>query len=238
MSTEAPTPAVELRGASLTVEGREVLAGVDLQLQAGQTAVIAGGSGSGKSTLLCVCAGLVVPTAGHVLLGGFDTAYWPNDVLFQKGVRVGIVFQEGGLLNNLTVLANVAMPLQYHRRALGLKRLEFQDRARAALERVGVDRAQWDSLPAHVGRGTRRRVAVARLVALEPGFVFLDDPCAGLEPADAGDVADQVREIVARPDVTAMLVSTNPGLSCPTGGVHYRLSQGALQRLEPSEDRP
>src|SRR5690606_1482442 len=98
------------------------------------------------------------------------------------GVRRGVVFQEGGLLSNLPAVANVELPLRYHADVLGLSPEQVSERAEAALERVRLSRNDYYALPAHLSFGNRKRLALARALALRPNFFFFDDPDVGLDP--------------------------------------------------------
>jgi phospholipid/cholesterol/gamma-HCH transport system ATP-binding protein len=206
-----------------------VLTNTTLNIPRGGTAVITGSNGSGKSTLLYVCAGLIAVDAGRVTLGGHVAdALHPSD-LMRRGVRRGFVFQEGGLLANMNALANVALPLRYHCDLLGLTLDEVEDRARGALAQVGMTGEDLYALPAHLSFGVRKRLALARAIAVEPNFFYFDDPDVGLDPA----TAKLVHEILCRyrddPAVT-MLVATNRDLLIDRLNVPgYVLESGVLR---------
>jgi phospholipid/cholesterol/gamma-HCH transport system ATP-binding protein len=205
-----------------------VLEGATLRVCEGGCAVVTGANGSGKSTLLYIAAGLVAAHRGRVSLnGGRVDAAHPSE-LMRRGVRRGFVFQEGGLLSNMNSLANVALPLRYHADLLGLSLDEVEMRAKAALDRVHIRDSELYALPAHLSFGVRKRVALARAMALEPNFFFFDDPDVGLDP----DTARVVHEILCtyrdRPDVT-MLVATNRSLLIERLEVPgYRLEGGQI----------
>jgi ABC-type transporter Mla maintaining outer membrane lipid asymmetry ATPase subunit MlaF len=207
-SSEPSEPGITMVGVSFNYGDLGVLDDADFELAKGDTAVITGRNGSGKSTFLYLSAGLVAPERGSVLLRGHRTdAKHPSD-LFRLGIRRGFVFQEGGLLSNIPALANVELPLHYHADVLALSPEEVHTQAVSALERVQFDPSQFNSLPAHLSFGNRKRLALARALATRPTFFFFDDPDIGLDP----DTAQLIHEILCQhrddPDVT-MLVATN-----------------------------
>jgi len=167
---------VTLRYGELTV-----LSKFDLRLKRGQSLIVTGANGSGKSSLLHVCAGLLPASTGTVLLDGFKSDLSRPSALFRRGVRRGFVFENGGLLANRTALNNVTLPLRYHADLLELDDEAADERARAALQEMGLTQAEYHSLPAHLSLGMRKRVSVARALALRPNFVFFDDPLTGLD---------------------------------------------------------
>ena len=175
----------------------------------GSCLVITGENGVGKSTVLYLAAGLVRPTRGTVTLDGHRPDLLDPGALFRAGVRRGFVFQQGGLISNLSVLANVALALRFHADVLGLDEAGALARARSALTQVGVlDEADIQALPAHLSFGERKRAAMARALALDPSFVFFDDPDAGLDGASEALVHDLLIRYRDDPKVT-MVVATN-----------------------------
>lgn len=202
---------IELKNAWFSYGEQQVLAATELNLARGQTAVVAGANGTGKSTLLYVSAGLLALERGTVRLGGHLADPSRPGELFRKGVRCGVVFQQGGLVSNMNALANVALPLRYHADLLEIELSEIEGKAIEALQRVRFQPRDYYSLPAHLSFGVRKRLALARAIAVKPNFFFFDDPDVGLDP----DTASVVHEILCGyrddPDVT-MLVATNRDL--------------------------
>jgi phospholipid/cholesterol/gamma-HCH transport system ATP-binding protein len=204
-------PGIEIENATFRHGDRVVLQATTLSVAQGGCAVVTGANGSGKSTLLYACAGLLQLSKGRVLLAGRRADPTHPSELLRRGVRRGFVFQEGGLLSNMNALANVSLSLRYHADVLGLSLRDVEERARAALRRVRVSESELYSLPAHLSFGVRKRVSLARAIALDPNFFFFDDPDVGLDP----DTAALVHEILCGyrddPNVT-MLVATNRDL--------------------------
>ena len=186
-----------------------VLNSVDLELARGEALVVQGASGVGKTTLLQVSAGLLRATGGRVRLAGQSADICRPSDLFRRGVRRGYVFEKGGLLHNLSALANVTLALRYHADLLGLTPTEIDRRARAALSRLRVDQADLHALPAHLSFGTQKRVALARVLVVDPNFVFCDDPDLGLDASTAAMVYDVLAELRDNPDVTLVITSNS-----------------------------
>jgi phospholipid/cholesterol/gamma-HCH transport system ATP-binding protein len=199
---------IVLRNAWFGYGDEPIIKGVDLRVPPGMTAVITGPNGAGKSTLLHLSAGLLPLSRGSLELGGrFVDALHPSEV-FRSGVRCGVVFQEGGLVSNMNALANVALSLRYHADVLQLTIDDVEQRAKEALQRVRIHEDDFYSLPAHLSFGTRKRLALARAIALRPTFFFFDDPDVGLDPQTAALVHEILCQYRDDPEVT-MLVATN-----------------------------
>ena len=177
---------LEIRDLALDApDGQPLLAGLDLAVPTGGNLVVTGPSGSGKTWLLKVIAGLECPAGGRVRVAGRDI--WPGDgALGMAGrVSVGFAFATGGLLSNLSLAENVALPLRF----LGMPAAESQPRVKSALLRLGL--AAVASLRPHaVSAAARKHANLARVLALQPALVLLDDPLEGLDTADRAVVRE------------------------------------------------
>jgi ABC-type multidrug transport system ATPase subunit len=205
-----------------------VLLETSLSVPRGDTLVITGENGVGKSTLLYLLGGLLPATSGHVLLDGHEpSAARPSD-LVRRGVRRGFVFQHGGLLANLTALDNVLLALRYHADVLGLDDAAVVTRGREALRDLRVAQADLHALPAHLSVGVRQRVSLARALAVEPNFVFLDDPDQGLDEATRELVLELLVRLRDERQMTVVLTTTDPAVVQRLGVTVMRLEQGRL----------
>jgi ABC-type transporter Mla maintaining outer membrane lipid asymmetry ATPase subunit MlaF len=179
---------IELRDLALAApDGQPLLAGLDLAVPTGGNLLVTGPSGSGKTRLLKVIAGLEAPAGGRVRVAERDI--WPGDgALGMAGrVSVGFAFATGGLLSNLSLGENVGLPLRFR----GLPATEVQARVKAALQRLGL--VSVAALRPHaVSAAARKHANLARVLALEPALILLDDPLEGLDAADR----TLVRELV------------------------------------------
>lgn len=187
-------------------DGRLLVARLELMLPRGGKHLVTGPSGSGKSRLLKVVAGIECPARGRVSVGGRDI--WPGDgALGMAGrVRVGFAFATGGLLSNLSLRENVALPLRF----LGLPPGETRGRVAGALERLGLS-AVADLRPHAVSASARKHGNLARVLALEPELILLDDPLEGLDTADRAVALDVIQGWVSDEGRTLLIAQEEPG---------------------------
>ena len=209
----------------------EVLRGVSLRLDAGESLAVTGPSGSGKSTLLNILGGLDRPDSGSVRLGGADLA--GLDERAAAAVRnrdIGLVFQNHHLLPQCTVWENVLLPSLPAGRPAGSDR-EARERARLLIERVGLaDRR--DHRPGQLSGGECQRVAVARAFLNRPRLVLADEPTGSLDAHTAAELADLLLEL-NRAEGTALVVATHsPALAGRLDRL-ARLQDGLLEETGP-----
>ena len=161
--------------------------GVDIEVRAGEIFVIMGLSGSGKSTLIRCLSRLVEPTAGEILFDGQDLLRAsPRELIEIRRHRMGMVFQHFALLPHLTVLQNVAFPLQVQ----GMARPAREDRAREVIALVGLEGRE-GHYPRELSGGQQQRVGIARSLAAEPDLWFLDEPFSALDPLIRREMQDE-----------------------------------------------
>jgi len=202
---------ISLHDVHLTLASRagpvNVLRGVSLTVEDGETVAVVGPSGSGKSSLLMVVGGLERPSAGSVAVAGVDLGRLDQDGLARfRRDRVGIVFQSFRLVPTMTALENVALPLE-----LAGRRDAFAAAA-AAIEAVGLShRAQ--HYPAQLSGGEQQRVAIARAFAPEPALLLADEPTGNLDGATGALVIDLLFGLRARFGTTLLLVTHDPVLA-------------------------
>lgn len=205
-----------------------VLRETELHVPPGRTLIITGDNGVGKSTLLYLCAGLLNATSGHVWLDGHLAIAKKPSELTRQGVRRGFVFGQGGLLSNLSALANVTLALRYHADVFGLDEEDLNVRAREALAELRVAQSDYHTLPAHLSGGVRKRVAIARALAVNPNFVFLDDPDAGLDSATRRLIYERLEKFRDNSTMT-VLIATNSRPLIEQLGIHpMELAHGHL----------
>lgn len=199
----SPGAAVELAGVTKSFRGKPVLRGVDLSIARGETFTILGGSGSGKSVCLKHMIGLLHADAGRVHVLGTDVTRLDETGWVAIRRRCGMVFQSAALFDSLSVYENVAYPLRQHER-----QPEEQVGARVAscLEAVGLAGTE-SMLPAELSGGMRKRVGVARAIALEPELVLYDEPTTGLDPANSRRIGELIGTLNRRLRVTSVVVT-------------------------------
>ena len=197
---------IELHALALDApDGRLLVASLDLAVPRGGNQLLTGPSGCGKSRLLKVIAGTERPAGGTVRVGGRQL--WPGDgVLTLLGhLRVGFAFASGGLLSNLSLRENVALPLRFQ----GVPPAELRPRTEAALERLGL-LAVADLRPHAVSAAARRHGNLARVLALQPDLVLLDDPLEGLDADDRAIALELVQAWAADPAITLVIAAEAP----------------------------
>jgi len=188
MAAESAESDVLLRFDHVTVAFDDVKAldDISFEVRPAQTKIILGAAGSGKTTLLKTAIGLVRPNSGRVFLFGQDITRMSEHALFDLRSRVGILFQEGGLFDSLTVADNVAYPL-VNQPAIHVPPDRVMPKVESALSFVELDHTL-DKFPSELSGGMRRRVGIARAVVTEPPLVLFDSPTAGLDPITANTI--------------------------------------------------
>ena len=176
---------VEFRDAGYRIGGREILRGLSLAIEAGETLVLLGRSGSGKTTALKMVNGLIFPTAGEVLVDGMPTTAW-DPVRLKR--RIGYVIQEIGLFPHYTVAQNVGLVPRLE----GWDEPRIGQRVRALLAQVGLDPDQFAArYPRQLSGGQRQRVGVARALAADPTVLLFDEPFGAVDPVTRLDLQKQ-----------------------------------------------
>ena len=207
MSAAPPTADVLLRFENVTVrfEDNPALDNVTFELGPGETRMVLGAAGSGKTTLLKTAVGLISPDSGRVILFGRDISHMSERDLFEIRGRVGILFQEGGLFDSLTVAENVAYPLK-NVPALAATATQIMPRVEDALRFVELEHTL-DKFPSELSGGMRRRVGIARAVVTEPPLVLYDSPTAGLDPITANTIMALVAKERDMSDAASIVVT-------------------------------
>ncbi|MBU2490856.1 MAG: ABC transporter ATP-binding protein [Proteobacteria bacterium] len=184
--------------------GRQrVLNHLDLAVEKGETTVIIGRSGGGKSVLLRHLIGLMKPDCGQVLVDGQDLARMNNRQLKEIRKSFGMLFQDAALFDSMNVGDNVAFPLREHTRK---RRAEIRDIVEEKLASVGLSGVS-DKMPSELSGGMRKRVGLARALALDPHIILFDEPTTGLDPLMADAIDTLIRDTQARTGATCVVIS-------------------------------
>ena len=183
-------PIIRLSGVTKRFGDQEVLRGLDLAVEAGSVSVIIGKSGGGKSVLLKHVIGLMQPDSGTVTVDGEAIQDMNERRLNTVRRKFGLLFQEAALFDSMDVFENVAFPLREHTR---LTRAEVRDTVEAKLAAVGLSGMGY-KMPSELSGGMRKRVGLARAIALDPKIVLFDEPTSGLDPV----VGATINELITR----------------------------------------
>jgi len=182
---------------------QKVLDGVTLHIPKGEIFVIIGGSGEGKTVLLKHIIGLLRPDSGHIYVDGEDICHRPSWELKEIRKKFGMLFQGAALFDSMTVGDNAAFPLREHTH---MKEKEIRSRVKKMLADVGLDGIE-DKYPSELSGGMRKRVGLARALALEPEIVLFDEPTTGLDPIMSDVINEMILTTQRRLGITFFIIS-------------------------------
>ncbi|MDI1326044.1 MAG: ATP-binding cassette domain-containing protein [Brevundimonas sp.] len=200
----APEHLIEVRGLLSQFGERIIHENLDLVVERGEVLGVVGGSGSGKTVLLNSIIGLKEPEGGSVSILGYDRATMTADEEADVERRTGILFQQGALFSALSVIENVASPLVEHTR---LPKNVIRELAEMKIAMVGLRPDSHHLKPAELSGGMRKRVGLARALALDPELLFLDEPTAGLDPIGAAAFDDLIRRLADDLGLTVFMIT-------------------------------
>ncbi len=195
---------IEVRDINTTLGGKVIHQGVSLDVRRGEVIALIGGSGTGKSVLLREIIGLLEPGSGSVKVLGEAVWDLPAERLGALRTRFGVLFQDGALFSSMTVEQNVATPLREHTQ---LPLRECLQLARLKLAMAGLPPDVATKQPSELSGGMRKRVALARALALDPELLFLDEPTSGLDPISARAFDHLIRLLSDSLGLTVFLVT-------------------------------
>lgn len=200
-------PLIRFEGVKKRFGTQEVLRGLDLDIERGRTTVIIGRSGEGKSVTLKHMMGLIHPDEGHVFVDGQDLQALGREDLLKLRRRFGICFQNGALFDSMNVLENVGFPLLEH---TALRGQALTDKVNEKLEAVGL-KDVGHKMPSELSGGMRKRVGLARAMALDPEIILFDEPTSGLDPVMTAVVDEMIMETQERFKLTCVVISHDLG---------------------------
>jgi len=197
-------PLITVDDVGITFGNHPVLHGIRLAIPRGQTIVIVGESGCGKTVLLKMLIGLLQPTRGRVVFDGKDLATLNDRELTQQRLRFGFLFQGSALFDSLSVYDNVAFGLREQRR---LSDAQIEGVVRQRLQEVGLPTGVEPKKPAELSGGMRKRVGLARALAIDPEVMLYDEPTTGLDPIMTDVINELIMQVRQRHPVTSVVVT-------------------------------
>jgi len=215
---------VEIRDVHYSINRRSIFSGLNIAIQRGRITAIMGPSGTGKTTLLRLITGQIYPESGQVIVDGVDVATMRRPQLFAMRQRMGMLFQNGALLTDMSVFDNVAFPIRQH---TNLPESLITNIVLTKLQAVGL-RGAWDLMPAELSGGMARRVALARSIANDPAMLIYDEPFAGLDPISMGVILRLIRQMNDALQLTSLVVSHDVDEIAQLADMSYILSAGKV----------
>ena len=216
---------IALESLSKSFNGRVVLQGVTLEIPDGKNTVIIGASGAGKSVTLKLIVGLLEPDAGRVLVDGEDVQELDRNQLAALRGRIGYVFQFAALFDSMTVAENIRLGLVKR----GHEDRVIRERIEESLAVVGLSGTE-DKLPSELSGGMRKRVGIARAIALKPRYILYDEPTTGLDPLTAA-VMDQLIMRTRDLGVTGLVVTHDMRSAFTVGDRVAMLHEGSIRQV-------
>lgn len=213
---------IEVKNISKSFNGVQVLHDVSFQFETGKTNLIIGQSGSGKSVLTKCIVGLIEPEIGQVLFDGRDFITLKRKE--KKSIRkeIGMLFQGSALFDSLTVEENVMFPLKMFS---DMSKEEMRDRANSCLERVNIINKN-KLFPSEASGGMQKRIAIARAIAMEPKYLFCDEPNSGLDPVTSMLIDELIRDLTIENNMTTIVITHDMNSVLEIGENIMFLNQG------------
>ena len=196
---------LEMQNVTVELGGKIILQDINLKVHEKETLVLIGPSGAGKTVLLKTLAGLYPPKQGRVLIEGEDWQQLESEEKYHLAEKIGMMFQQSALFDQMTTLENVEFPLKEH---FDYSQEKVDELALNLLKKVNLA-DHVSKLPSELSGGMQKRLAIARALALNPEVIFYDDPMAGQDPIQSDQMAKLIQELKLKNNSTIILVTSN-----------------------------
>ncbi len=225
---------IEIENIHKSFNNHEVLRGISLRVEQGKNTVVMGKSGAGKSVLLKLILRLLWPDEGRIIVDGVDVFELSKRELNRLRLKFGMLFQSAALFDSLTVYDNVGIGLRFLKR---MQEDEMREKILQCLEMVELEDVS-DKYPSELSGGMRKRVGLARAMAMDPQYILYDEPTTGLDPITSDAIANLIRKLQRELKITSVIVThdlrtasivgdkialLNDGVFCFTGTVEEML---------------
>lgn len=201
---------IEFKDVCMRFDDKDALKHISLTIRDGETLAIIGGSGSGKSTLLRLLIGLIRPTSGEIYIGDQEISHLSEREMKPIRLHMGMVFQYSALFDSMTVGDNVAFGLREHTQ---LSEERIAAIVREKLHLVGLDGVE-HLMPGELSGGMKKRVSLARAIAIEPSIIFYDEPSSGLDPIMTEKIDELIIHTQKALHVTSVVVTHDMASAC------------------------
>jgi phospholipid/cholesterol/gamma-HCH transport system ATP-binding protein len=224
MFPAAEKPLIEVNDVHKSFANNHVLRGLSLAVRQGESMVVIGGSGTGKSVLIKCIIGILNPDRGNILVAGQDIASLKEKDLYQLRKKFGMLFQAGALFDSMKVWENVGFGLLQH---TTLSKKEVKKRAVEKLNLLGLHQIE-DLMPSELSGGMKKRVSLARAIAMEPEILLYDEPTTGLDPIRADTINALIVEMRKKIKVTSVTITHDMVSAYKVGDRIAMLYQGKI----------
>ena len=223
---------IRVKNVSKYFGAKAALKNINLEISDGETLAIIGGSGSGKSTLLRLMIGLIQPSEGEIWIGDKEISHMDEDELTKIRLKMGMVFQYSALFDSMTVGDNVAFGLVEH---TNFDKNKIQKIVREKLKQVGLEGVE-NLMPNELSGGMKKRVSLARAIAVEPEIIFYDEPSSGLDPIMTNKIDELIIETQKALKVISVVVTHDMISACRIADRIAMVYNGELIAVDTAEN--
>lgn len=218
-------PLISIENVWKSFKKNQVLKGLNLSVNKGESLVILGRSGSGKSVCIKCIVGLIKADKGEILVFGSDVTKLKTEALNKIRIRIGFMFQNGALYDSMSVRDNLAFTLKHHTKDLEASQIE--KKTIEALEAVGLSEAI-DKMPSELSGGMRKRVGLARTLIIQPEIILYDEPTSGLDTITAREISELIVSIQKKQHTTSIIITHDMACAKATSDRIMILNEGVI----------